>query len=363
MGLGLLTETETWQRIARYALGECTAEEAVATAAWIEADPERKALAEQLIRIADAGPTPIFDAARAWQQLRPTVTKTREAAPPPVQPLRVTPFQQPRRGGRQWLLAASIVLAMLGTSVVTFQLLHTRPSPDVVALEQLRTITTQQRQTAEVYLNDGTRVRLGPASTIRFAERFGKTRDVWLEGVAYFEVAKEERGWLRRERPFAVRTSQGVVRDIGTSFAVRAYEGSTITEVVVAEGAVALAPAARDVPARAVADSLLLSAGDLGRLDASGSLAIERGVDVAAYLAWMQGRLVFADAPIADVITQFRHWYGLDIQLGERALADARVTATFDLRSPNNAVDLLTAVLDVRTVRSGNTLILRRNRR
>jgi len=358
-----LNETETWQRIARYALGECTAEEAVATAAWIDADPERKALAEELIRIADAGPTPIFDAARAWQQLRPTVTKTREAAPPRVQPLRVTPFQQPRRGARRWLMAASIVFAMLAASVVTFQLLQRQSSPDMIALEQLRTITTQQRHTAEVYLNDGTRVRLGPSSTIRFAERFGKTRDVWLEGVAYFEVAEEERGWLRRERPFAVRTSHGVVRDIGTSFAVRAYEGSTTTEVVVAEGAVALAPAARDVPARAVADSLLLTAGDLGRLDASGSLAIERGVDVAAYLAWMQGRLVFTDAPITEVITQFRHWYGLDIQLGERALANARVTATFDLRSPNAAVDLLTAVLDARTVRSGNTLILRRNRR
>ncbi len=357
-----MIDHESWQRIARYALGECTAEEAVTTRAWIDADPTRRAVADELIQIADASPTPIFDSAHAWQQLRGTLTE-QEAAPPRVQPLRVTPFQQPLRRGRQWLLAASIAFAVLATSVVTFQLLRSPSSPEVVALEQLRTITTQQRQTAEVYLNDGTRVRLGPASTIRFAERFGKTRDVWLEGVAYFEVAEEERGWLRRERPFAVRTSHGIVRDIGTSFAVRAYEGSTTTEVVVAEGAVALAPPARDVPARAVADSLLLSAGDLGRLDARGSLTIERGIDVAAYLAWMQGRLVFTNAPIAEVLTQFQHWYGLDIQLGERALADARVTATFDVRSPNNAINLLTAVLDARTVRSGNTLILHRNRR
>lgn len=344
-----------WQRITRYALGECSAEEAVATRAWIEADPERKAAADDLIRIADSGPTPIFDAATAWQRLRGSMLQPRPA------PLRVTPFEQPRRSGRRMLLAASLAFTLITGSVIAVRVMN-EPAADVVALEDLRTISTQARQTAEVYLTDGTRVKLGPASTIRFAERFRKTRDVWLEGSAYFEVADEERGWLRRERPFAVRTRHGVVRDIGTSFMVRAYDDSQ-TEVVVAEGVVALAPSSKDAAPANVADSLLLKAGDLGRLDTTGTLHITRGIDVAAYLAWMQGRLVFTDAPITDVLKQFNLWYGLDVQLGDRSLADARLTATFDLRAPAEALQLLVAVLDARTARSGNTVILHRNRR
>jgi len=345
--------TESWQRIVRYALGECTAEEAVETRAWIDADPGRRALAEELIRIADAGPQPIFDSGRAWQRLREELP----ALQPEVvaEPLSLERTHR-KRSGRRMLLAASIASLLLAGSAVVWREMRSIPSSARIAIEDLRTISTQPRQTADVFLADGTRVRLGPSSTIRFAEQFGRTRDVWLEGVAYFEVAEEQRGLLRRERPFAVRTEHGVIRDIGTSFSVRSWPGSGTTDVVVAEGLVALSQ--QDLAPRETPDSLLLGAGDMGRLDRTGSLTIERDVDVAALHAWMQDRLVFTDSPITEVIEQFRHWYGIDLQLGDASLSDAHVTATFDLRSATDALELLATILDARTVRTDSAVIL-----
>lgn len=67
-------------------------------------------------------------------------------------------------------------------------------------------------------LADGTRVMLNAETRLRFPEAFGDgERRVFLEGEAYFEVAKE------RERPFWVDFREGTVRVLGTQFNVKAY--------------------------------------------------------------------------------------------------------------------------------------------
>jgi ferric-dicitrate binding protein FerR (iron transport regulator) len=59
-------------------------------------------------------------------------------------------------------------------------------------------------------------------------------RTLELEGEAVFTVAHES------TRPFAVRTSRAVATDLGTCFVVRAYLDDPNTDVVVAEGQVAV---------------------------------------------------------------------------------------------------------------------------
>ena len=376
-----MLDDESWERITRYALGECSAAEAVETRAWIEADPGRAALAEELIRLADAGPTAIWDARRAWQRFSATVGAaaaepgTAAAAPsgeragpagaaaaqPGVLPHRAA--RRWRAGRRAWLVAAATAAVLLASSAVTWRLTRESAPGAVGAAEDLRTVATQPRQTAEVYLSDGTRVVLGPASTLRFPARFRATREVQLEGEAYFDVAEEKRLLPWRKRDFTVRTERAVVRDLGTRFSVRALPGSTSTEVVVAEGAVSLAPATRDERGRPVTNSVILTQADLGRLDADGGLTVVRGVDVAAHHAWLEGRLVFTDTPVADVLAQFRRWYGIELRLGDDALAGERLTGAFETASAAEALELLAITLDVRLERRDGVVILHRERR
>src|SRR5690606_6482512 len=58
------------------------------------------------------------------------------------------------------------------------------------------------------------------------------SRDVYLDGNAYFEVETDPR------RPFRVHTAQGVVEVLGTRFGVRAYGADSMTAGVVAVGRV-----------------------------------------------------------------------------------------------------------------------------
>ena len=62
----------------------------------------------------------------------------------------------------------------------------------------------------------------------------GGTREVELEGEAYFAVVHDA------ARPFAVRAHGAVATDVGTAFDVRAYPEDAGARIAVTEGAVAV---------------------------------------------------------------------------------------------------------------------------
>ena len=67
-------------------------------------------------------------------------------------------------------------------------------------------------------LQDGTVVWLNSETKMRYPVQFsGQNREVWLEGEAYFKVAKNEK------QPFVVKTENMDVRVLGTEFNLKAY--------------------------------------------------------------------------------------------------------------------------------------------
>ena len=83
---------------------------------------------------------------------------------------------------------------------------------------------------------DGTRVHLNYNTTLKYPPHFtSNSRTVYLDGEAYFEVAKDNK------RPFRVVTANGVVRQYGTSFNVNTYMNG-VTKVVLVDGSVSVLP-------------------------------------------------------------------------------------------------------------------------
>jgi transmembrane sensor len=120
-----------------------------------------------------------------------------------------------------------------------------------------------------------------------------------------------------------VTTRHLVARDLGTRFDVRAYPDERASEVVVAEGKVAVGADSAQPPA-------LLGAGQLATVGAGASLRVRSGVDVSRLLAWTEGRLLFRDTPLRDVRRQLERWYDVDLRLASADLGDLRVTGAFD---------------------------------
>src|SRR6266576_4618194 len=168
------------------------------------------------------------------------------------------------------LAAAAVFLAVIGGERVL------RRGP------QWKEYATAAAQRMVIRLQDGTQVTIAPKSRVRYAADYGTThRDLYLDGEAYFQVTPDS------QRPLRVHTAGSLTEDLGTAFVVRAYADQVATEVVVAEGRVALSRA--DTAAASRPPALVLEARDLGRLDASGVATRRRGVDVERQLAWTRG--------------------------------------------------------------------------
>ncbi len=88
-----------------------------------------------------------------------------------------------------------------------------------------------------ISLTDGSKVWLNADSKIQFPKVFtGNTREVYLSGEAFFEVATNP------SRPFIIHLANGTVKVLGTSFNIRAYDNEKIIEASVATGKVAFIP-------------------------------------------------------------------------------------------------------------------------
>jgi transmembrane sensor len=193
------------------------------------------------------------------------------------------------------------------------------------------TFATANRERAELRLSDGTRIRLAPASHIRVAADYGEQqRTVYLDGQGYFEVKHDV------SRPFTVYAGTAVARDLGTEFAVRNYAEDRAVQVVVRAGAVAMSGVGR------------LGAGDVGRLGIDGTSSLTRGVAVDSLLTWLDGRLVFHDAPLTTVLAELRRWHDVDVHIADPALGALPFTGVLTDASFRSSISLVAATLGLR---------------
>lgn len=292
--------------------------------------------------------SPVPSTARpASVRRRPELVR-HSAAPRQSDQLKADAFL-PRRGSRSAaLLAAAAVIAALAGSALLGRAGNRRAAvPDA---SPMRLIATAAGQRAEVRLSDGTRVELGVASRLRLAPDFGgDSRDLYLDGAAYFDVAHDS------TRPFRVHTSTAVTQDVGTRFVVTAYPGNQSTQVVVAEGEVMLR-SSHDSASPPVS----LDAGHLARIAGEGGHVVVRAADPAEYTAWIDGRLVFRDAPLSEVAAELERWYDVDVQIADTALARIPLSASFDVETFNEALNVITTVLPLRAERSNGVVTLHR---
>jgi ferric-dicitrate binding protein FerR (iron transport regulator) len=297
---------------------------------WLAEDAEHALLLEdlRLIRRVTAERVPESSVDAAW----PKAVSALGARSRPV-----------RRSLVAALAAAAAVIALIGGGAA---LLRRAP--------EWKEYTTAAAQRAVIRLRDGTQFTLAPRSRVRYPAGYGSAhRDVYLDGQAYFRVAKDER------LPFRVHTPGIVTEDLGTAFLVNAYSEQTATEVVVSEGRVALRGADTTAGSRA----LVLGARDLGRLDASGVATVRRDVAVERYLAWTRGVLAFDGAPLTDVVHTLERWYNVEIRLADSSLAGRRLTATFNNEPIDLVLNRIALTLGVRVERADGSVFLLRNGR
>lgn len=154
-------------------------------------------------------------------------------------------------------------------------------------------------QKSIIKLPDGSTIYLNSNSKLSFAKQFIQdTREIELEGEAYFEVAKDSL------HPFIVHVGGIDVVVKGTAFNVNAFDKTSKVSVTVEEGLVSI---------NSPQENLLASKNEkVVFYKESSKLGYANFKDFD--WAWKEGRLVFDHTSLSDVIIRLEAWYGVEIQ-------------------------------------------------
>ncbi|MCC8153121.1 MAG: FecR family protein [Tannerellaceae bacterium] len=122
-------------------------------------------------------------------------------------------------------IAAACILLVIGIS-----LYFTHKRENTV---EWVSMVVQNGQKAELTLPDGTIAYMNSGTQLKYNTAYNKkVRNLFLEGEAYFEVAKD------KKRPFSVHANGIQVDALGTSFNVKANTNEETVSVILIEGKV-----------------------------------------------------------------------------------------------------------------------------
>ncbi|MET0250333.1 MAG: FecR domain-containing protein [Sphingobium sp.] len=201
------------------------------------------------------------------------------------------------------------------------------------------TVATRPGETRIVALEEGTRVEMNGATTMRFDRK--DARFAALDGgEAVFTVRHDARD------PFRVTVGNAVFEDAGTVFNIVRERAST--RIGVSEGEVVYNPQG---------EAISLKAGRALIEDASGLHLM--AVDTRSIASWRDGRLVYANAPVAQIAQDIAR--SLDVRLTTTPGARAqRFTGTIRIdRDPVRFFRDAAPLLGLSAHRDGNGWVLK----
>ncbi|HTM98589.1 MAG TPA: FecR domain-containing protein [Pedobacter sp.] len=153
----------------------------------------------------------------------------------------------------------------------------------------------------KVMLDDGTKVYLNAASVLSYPTRFvGATREVTLEGEAYFEVAKNP------QKPFIVHVQQQKIQVLGTLFNVNAYSNERFIKTTLVEGSVAVSESLHQ-------NKATLKPSQQAIWDKGTSLTVV-AVDPSEYTAWINGEIMLSSVELPEILRQLERWYDVTFE-------------------------------------------------
>jgi ferric-dicitrate binding protein FerR (iron transport regulator) len=153
---------------------------------------------------------------------------------------------------------------------------------------------------SKIVLPDGTQVWLNSGSSLKFSSDYSETREIYLTGEMYIEVAPD------KKRPFHVNVPDFRVKVYGTRFNVSSYTGYQ-PHVVLVEGSVGLQSSDKQ--------EAILKPGEQAVLTGSGFET--KKVNTSSFTSWKDGYLLFDDTPIIEVLKQIERYYNLSFNYDE----------------------------------------------
>jgi len=251
---------------------------------------------------------------------------------------------------RDYSLIAKIAATVVLFFVAAFIVFKVADQPE---LEETKVTKITKKappgQKSTFSLRDGTIVWLNSGSSISYWSDYNDSiRLIELEGQAFFDVFKDP------SKPFLVKCRDLKVEALGTSFDVNGYDDSPI-QVSLLTGKVMLS-----LPMISKNnDEIILLPGEYSVLGSSNEF-IDKGMfDSYEVLAWKEGRLIFDDATMDEIIPKLELWYGVEITNEMSTNLRKPFNGTFEKENLDNILLNMAGPLQFDYEIEGNIIIIK----
>lgn len=180
-----------------------------------------------------------------------------------------------------------------------------------------------------IELSDGTKITLNSNTTLSYPKSFsGESREVSLKGEAFFDVAHDP------EKPFVVSTDNGMkIQVLGTVFNVRSYPEDLNVETTLVSGKV-------KVVEEKDQKTVVLNPSQRATYVKNEDKLIVDNVQTENFTAWREGKLIYDETPIRQVIGDLKRKYRIAISVESPKIMDYKYTGEFDNLSIEQIMDL-----------------------
>ncbi|WP_343694329.1 FecR domain-containing protein [Flavobacterium sp.] len=226
---------------------------------------------------------------------------------------------------KYWAAAASIVL-VLGLSFFIYQ--------KSIAIET-KQYTVKLGEHAKITLSDGTQIWLNAGSFLKYPKEFkGDTREVYLTGEAFFDVAKD------KKHPFIIHTDKMDTKVLGTSFNVQAYPDQTTQEVSVLTGRV-------NVKSTVTEENVYVTPGQKVIFKSKNNkLQAFKDVPVNTISLWRKNIIVFEDTPLPEVISTLNRNFNVAIEIKNKNLNSLKINGYFKELTADQVIGLVCNIIN-----------------
>jgi transmembrane sensor len=307
------------QLLKRYFAGDCTKAEKALVENWLAADPENADQALQEMAFfpgADEGMPAALLAAReeVWEKTLRQVNRI--PAPGRLEGL---VWSGTGTAGKLKKACLQVAAGLSGLLLIGF-------ARQAYFSNQPTTIKTAYGQVQRITLPDQTVVYLNGNSQLTY-KRFpsGESREVWLEGEAFFDV-----NHLDNQQKFMVHLSDQVeIEVLGTEFNVSNRKPRKA--IVLKSGKIKL-----NLQDRHKKKNIYLKPGDLVTTGDQPAAAIHRKtVDPEVYFAWIAHKWVLDDTSLGEMLLKLKQTYGIKTLVADQALLEKRASGSIPLPKDN----------------------------
>lgn len=210
------------------------------------------------------------------------------------------------------------------------------------------TIDVPYGERSQITLYDGTKVWLNSGTKFRYPVAFSKeTRDVFIEGEAYFDVAKDA------ERPFVVRAGQLKIQVLGTRFNVCAYANDNEVATTLDEGSV-------NAMNTANSKGVKLNPGEQVILNCKTNELKLQQVKTELFTCWKENLLKYENAPFEEVIKKMERWYDVKIIVDPAINTKERYTMTIKTESLREMLHLVSRTTKLKFEIKEDTVLIKK---